>query len=320
MLRLHLDKKTRIGKLSSKNMELYQIKTFLAVVEECSVTKAAKRLYTTPPSVSSHIKALEEELGISLFNRSAKGMQLTSEGIAIRDKAERILAAVLDVTSEAASLRGQVLGGLEIGLNSSPNFLKATEFASSLRKEHPGLELNFLSLDSSKIIDAIRTENLDAGFVYTTGKLPDIELLPLQKTPLAIAVPTVWRNEIPDNDWDALAQHSWIYTSCNCAFLHSIETAFQKRNLTFRFNVKADGDEMRAELVAQGLGSAFMEYDRAKLLEEDGTAFIWKCEEEFCNQLYFANLARKSNDPAIKAARDTIAKVWKNNPSECKVS
>lgn len=294
-------------------MELYQIKTFLAVVEESSVTKAAKRLYTTPPSVSSHIKALEEELGISLFNRSAKGMQLTTEGIAIRNKAERILSAVLDVTSEAANLRGQVLGGLEIGLNSAPNYLRATEFASRLRKEHSGLELNFLSLDSAKIIDAIRTENLDAGFVYTISKLPDIELLPLQKTPLAIAVPSIWRNQIPDGDWEALANHSWIYTSCNCAFLHSIEKSFESRNLTFRFNVKADGDEMRAELVAQGLGSAFMEYDRAKLLEDAGTAFIWQCDEDFSNQLYFANLSRKSNDPAIKAARETIASIWQSS-------
>lgn len=292
-------------------MELYQIKTFLAVVEESSVTKAAKRLYTTPPSVSSHIKALEEELGISLFNRSAKGMQLTTEGIAIRDKAKRILSAVLDVTSEAATLRGQVLGGLEIGLNSSPTFLKATELASHLRKDHPGLELNFLNLDSNKIIDAIRTDNLDAGFLYPSSNLRDFDLLPLQETELAIAVPNLWRKEIPDGDWQALAKYPWIYTSCNCAFLHSIERSFEKRQLTFRFNVKSDGDEMRAELVAQGIGSAVMEYDRAERLEQQGSAFIWKCEETFKNQLYFANLSRRSNDPAIKAARAIVSEIWK---------
>ncbi len=57
-------------------MELHHLRTFVAVAEESSVTQAALRLYMTPPTVSGHVKALEDELGVALFERTARGMTL----------------------------------------------------------------------------------------------------------------------------------------------------------------------------------------------------------------------------------------------------
>jgi len=61
-------------------MELYQLKTFVTVAEEGHLTRAAERLFTSQPAISAHIKSLEEELGVTLFHRTPKGMQLTTEG------------------------------------------------------------------------------------------------------------------------------------------------------------------------------------------------------------------------------------------------
>lgn len=291
-------------------MELYQIKTFLAVVEESSVTKAAKRLYTTPPSVSAHIKALEEELEVTLFVRSTKGMKLTAEGTAIRDKAERLLAAALDIATEAASLRGHVSGGLEIGLNSDPRFLRASQIAATLRKQHPNLELNFLESDSNRIIDAIRTDNLDAGFLYAQIDLRDFELLPVKQTELAIVIPSIWKSKIPDGNWEAVAAHPWIYTTCYCAFHTQIEEAFKQRELTFHSHVKTDGDTMRCELVAEGMGIAIMERERAQKLVAADKAFIWNSDTALFCDLQFGYLKRRASDPAIKAAIDIVKEIW----------
>ena len=58
-------------------MELYHLKTFVTVAEEQHLTRAAERLFTSQPAISAHIKALEEELRLTLFERTPKGMQLT---------------------------------------------------------------------------------------------------------------------------------------------------------------------------------------------------------------------------------------------------
>ena len=78
-------------------MELYQLKTFLAVAEEQHLTRAAARLHLSQPSVSTHIKALEEELGLTLFIRTSKGMILSHEGKSIKLKAESALRAIESV-------------------------------------------------------------------------------------------------------------------------------------------------------------------------------------------------------------------------------
>ena len=62
-------------------MELYQLRTFAAVAEEAHLTRAAERLHLSQPAVSGHIKALEQELDVRLFERTATGMVLTESGV-----------------------------------------------------------------------------------------------------------------------------------------------------------------------------------------------------------------------------------------------
>ena len=76
-------------------MELYQLKTFVAVAKEGHLTRAAKSLHTSQPAVSAHIKALEAELEIALFDRTPKGMDLTAAGKRLLDQAQTILERAL---------------------------------------------------------------------------------------------------------------------------------------------------------------------------------------------------------------------------------
>ena len=72
-------------------MDIYQLKTFVTVAAEGSITKASELLFLSQPAVSAHIKALEDELGLQLFNRTAKGMSLSAQGLALLTKAEQLL-------------------------------------------------------------------------------------------------------------------------------------------------------------------------------------------------------------------------------------
>src|SRR5687768_2523226 len=105
-------------------MELYQLRTFLTVAEEGHLTRAAEKLFTSQPAVSTQIRALEEELGMRLFDRSAKGMALTAAGISLRDHARRIVDATRDFKQHAEHLRRDVSGELILGLNNGPEILR----------------------------------------------------------------------------------------------------------------------------------------------------------------------------------------------------
>lgn len=91
-------------------MELYHLRTFIAVAEEKNLTRAAQKLFTSPPSVSPHIKALEEELNVELFIRTPRGMHLTEAGETLKQKAESTVYAADDFVNSAQTLCDQPLG------------------------------------------------------------------------------------------------------------------------------------------------------------------------------------------------------------------
>ena len=98
-------------------MELYQLETFLAVVEEKSFSKAAGRLHRTQPAVSQVIRKLEGDLGEVLFERSSRDGTLTAAGELLRDYAQRIVGLRREATGAIADLRSLARGRLHLAAN-----------------------------------------------------------------------------------------------------------------------------------------------------------------------------------------------------------
>ena len=94
------------------------------MAEEGHLTHAAEKLFTSQPAVSAQIKGLEDELGVKLFERSARGMTLTSAGVSLREQAQRVVEATRDFKIQADSLKGTVSGELVFGLNNRPEILR----------------------------------------------------------------------------------------------------------------------------------------------------------------------------------------------------
>jgi LysR family transcriptional regulator, benzoate and cis,cis-muconate-responsive activator of ben and cat genes len=80
-------------------MSLTQLRYFVAVAEEGTVTRAAARCFVSQPPMSRQLRALEDELSVKLFERSAKGMQLSEAGERVLEQARRILALVDQLSS-----------------------------------------------------------------------------------------------------------------------------------------------------------------------------------------------------------------------------
>jgi len=105
-------------------MELYQLKTFVAIAHEGSLTRAAERVFTSAPAVSAQLKALEDELGVKLFERTPRGMTLTDAGRRMLDEAERTLASATRMRSAAEQIRGAVQGMVRFGTVVDPVALR----------------------------------------------------------------------------------------------------------------------------------------------------------------------------------------------------
>ena len=111
-------------------MEFYHLRSFVAVAQTGNLTQAAKRLYTTPPAISAHIKSLEAELATPLFLRSSKGMALTEKGQLLLTKAQVTLDSAVDLVNLAADNQHEIIGTFRLGNNLSVEQVKLTELAN----------------------------------------------------------------------------------------------------------------------------------------------------------------------------------------------
>ena len=111
-------------------MELYQLRSFVAIVEAGQLTRASAKLHISQPALSAQLRALEEELDLTLFERKPAGMVLTPVGKKILKLANRVLTAARALQSEARLIKGKVTGAASIGTLSDPEFIRLGEFMS----------------------------------------------------------------------------------------------------------------------------------------------------------------------------------------------
>ncbi len=103
-------------------MELYQLRSFVAVAGVGHLTRASEKLHVSQPAVSAQIKALEDELELTLFERTSSGMELTFAGQRLLADAEKVLPAAQALRNEAQAFKGQIAGKVSVGTLSDPGF------------------------------------------------------------------------------------------------------------------------------------------------------------------------------------------------------
>ncbi|MBJ7536110.1 LysR family transcriptional regulator [Marinomonas transparens] len=141
-------------------MNFDQLKTFLWVAKLGGVRRAAKQMNLSQPAVSARISALEEELGIKLFDRQKSGVVLTKEGLLLRSHAERVESYLSQIRAELTPSE-EVKGTLRIGVAETIAQSWLSEFLSALRKHYPKLVVE-LSVDiTMNLRDQLLSRNMD---------------------------------------------------------------------------------------------------------------------------------------------------------------
>ena len=174
-------------------MELRQLKYFIAVAEELHFGRAAESLHLSQPALSKQIQALEDSLDIQLLERTKHYCRLTMAGQKFLEKAQRILEEVeegIQVTKQVAS--GQ-MGRVRVGFTEATLYSLAPSIVKTYREHYPQVDLILTSDGTETNVEALRTHRIDVGFVYLPIREPSLSVYSLYEEIYVAALPSSHR-------------------------------------------------------------------------------------------------------------------------------
>ncbi|MGN1381561.1 MAG: LysR family transcriptional regulator [Eubacterium sp.] len=171
-------------------MNLQQIMLFEAVVEEGSYTRAGEREGYTQSRVTQIMKALEDEVGFSLFVKSHQGVSLTKSGRLLLPRMRRVLSDMHKLEAEIDSLHGLQEGSLRIGTHISCSVNWLPEIMRKFQEKYPGIRLAILENGQQDILSDLRARRADVGLISCPYEEADIQFIPLIEDPMVVIFPS----------------------------------------------------------------------------------------------------------------------------------
>lgn len=296
-------------------MELYQLKTFAVVARTCSVTRAAEQLFTTPPSVSNHIRQLEENLGVTLFTRTPKGMFITSQGGKLLTAAQGILDKEKELYLLAEQAKKQISGSVLLGINSDPEFLRVSDIVDRVYKDYPGIRLEVVPSSTGEIIDCVEKGDMTCGYAFGPVKENGITALFLSEVDLVIGIPAKQYKKMQTAPLKNLAGLPWIVPENNCPSLKVVQSYMADLGIELADRVFANDDITKNTLVKKGAAVCVLERSEALPFVESGSIVLWQGPDKFTSTLSFVYPASAAQDLIIKTMISIVNSVWGISPA-----
>lgn len=170
-------------------MDLRQIEYFTEVAKQLSFTKAAATLHVSQPSISKAIQNLETELGVPLFYRSSKQLELTDAGEAVLKNAKQVLAACQNLQSEVSDLSELKKGRIRIGIPPIVGAAFFSKLISHYKEKYPYVDIILTEVGTKQIRRDIDKGELDIGLVCSaTSPNENLETICFLRDPLQLIV------------------------------------------------------------------------------------------------------------------------------------
>jgi LysR family cyn operon transcriptional activator len=146
-------------------MNLRFLRTFVAIVDNGGLARAAARLNLTQSAASRQIQALEGELGLRLFARIGRGMRLTSEGEDLLERSRRVLSDVVGLGERASALKSGEVGVLRVGATPQAIETLLAEFLPRYRKRHIGVEIHLVEDGGARLPGRLERGDIDVAIM-----------------------------------------------------------------------------------------------------------------------------------------------------------
>ena len=178
---------------SGAGVELRLLAALVAVADESSVSAAAIRLHVAQPSLSRQLRTLERRLGLTLFERSGRRLQVTAAGEQVVTAARRALAAADDVVHAAHRVAVGHIGRLRIAVLPGASPMMLVGGLAAFRRRHPGVETTVAELPDDEQHRGLREGRIDVAFNGMVTPPQDLAHRVLMTEPLCLVVPSEHR-------------------------------------------------------------------------------------------------------------------------------
>lgn len=166
-------------------MELRTLRYFTVVARELNITRAAEKLNMSQPPLSNQIKALEEELGVQLFIRGKRHLELTEEGVLLLRRAVQMQELADKTRQELASLREGMTGTIYLSMVEGRAPFLAAQWIAGFREEFPLVRYNLWNGSSDDVLDRLRKGLADLAIIAAPYDTEHLEGFPVGREPWA---------------------------------------------------------------------------------------------------------------------------------------
>jgi DNA-binding transcriptional LysR family regulator len=164
------------------------LRYFVAVAEELHFTRAAERLYIAQPALSEQIRRLEGELGVELFRRTTRKVELTAAGEEFLARARRILTEADEALAEASRAARGEIGSIRVGTGATAGLEQVPRVLRAFREERPLVHLDLRQIDWEDYSGGLREGSVDAAFVWLPFELGGLDVAVLHEEPRVVAL------------------------------------------------------------------------------------------------------------------------------------
>lgn len=185
-------------------MELRHLIYFQAVAEELNYRKAAERLFISQPGLSRQIKQLEEMLGVQLFERDKKHVELTTSGSFLKGEVDFLINHLDSTKIQLKLIESGKVGELRIGFLGSASNRVLPDLLNRINAEQPMITTSLEELSNSMQVEMIQKDKLDIGFVRLASVPEDLEMRPILRDSFSIVVPQ--NHPIGESDFLSVSQ------------------------------------------------------------------------------------------------------------------
>ena len=175
-------------------MELRELKYFLAVASEGSISRAAEALFITQPSLSRQMQNLEREVGGALFERGNRKITLTERGKLLKKRAEEILELYEKTVNDVSAPAQDISGEVRIGGGETPAMESVIRAALKVQSEHPKVKFRFFSGDAPAVLEKLDKGLIDFGVIIDGENIEEYNSLRL---PLSDSWGAIIREDCP---------------------------------------------------------------------------------------------------------------------------
>jgi DNA-binding transcriptional LysR family regulator len=172
------------------SLENFRLVVFRAVAEQCSFRKASEELYLTQPAVSLQVKALEEDLGIQLFNRTGAHITLTEAGRILFGYLQQVSVLLAQAQHDIAALSGEHTGQLALGASTTIAQYVLPRLLGEFCREHPRVHPTLISGNTEHIVEAVKDQKIALGFIEGPARSRDVKTEPFLKDELVLIAST----------------------------------------------------------------------------------------------------------------------------------